>query len=116
VPEKLPTSWIPTAHALESIKVKCLRLQIRVSLKGEELNGYMLAMKNMDDSSPAAKIVGEELHAFFERARKRLNEIKEPASIEESNKEIQKLVEFHLVFPAAKTITGGFIKILRLVT
>jgi len=66
----------------------------------------MLTMKNMDDSSPAAKIVGEELHAFFERARKRLNEIKEPVSIEESNREIRRLVEFRLGFPTAKTITG----------
>ena len=36
------------------------------------VNGYMLAMENMDASSPAAKIVGEELDAFFERAKKGL--------------------------------------------
>lgn len=66
----------------------------------------MLAMENMDDSSPAAKIVGEELHAFFERARKKLNEIREAVSLEESNKEIRRLVAFRLGFPTAKTVTG----------
>jgi hypothetical protein len=66
----------------------------------------MLAMENMDASSPAAKIVGEELHAFFERARKRLNEIGEEVSLEESNKEIRRLVAFRLGFPTAKTVTG----------
>ena len=66
----------------------------------------MLAMENMDASSPAAKIVGEELHAFFERARKRLNEIREAVSLEESNKEIRRLVAFRLGFPTAKTVTG----------
>lgn len=70
------------------------------------LNGYMLAMENMDTSSPAAKIVGEELHAFFERARKKLNEIREAVSVEESNKEIRRLVAFRLGFPTAKTVTG----------
>lgn len=66
----------------------------------------MLAMENMDASSPAAKIVGEELHAFFERARKRLNEIREAVSLEESDKEIRRLVEFRLGFPTAKTVIG----------
>ena len=66
----------------------------------------MLAMENMDASSPAAKIVGEELHAFFERARKRLNEIRDDVSLEESNKEIRRLVEFRLGFSTAKTVTG----------
>ena len=64
----------------------------------------MLAMENMDASSPAAKIVGEELHAFFERARKRLNEIRNDVSLEESNKEIRRLVTFHLDFLITKTI------------
>lgn len=70
------------------------------------VNGYMLAMENMDASSPAAKIVGEELDAFFERARKRLNDIREPISLEESEKEIRKLVEFRLGYPTAKTVIG----------
>lgn len=66
----------------------------------------MLAMENMDAYSPAAKIVGEELDAFFERARKRLDDIREPVSLEESEKEIRKLVEFRLGYPTAKTVTG----------
>ncbi len=66
----------------------------------------MLAMEKMDASSPAAKIVGEELPAFFERARKRLNEIREAVLLEESNKGIRRLVAFPLGFPTVKTVTG----------
>ena len=76
----------------------------RVQRKG--VKGYVLAMENMDAASPESKIVGEELDAFFERARKRLDEIREPVSLEESNKEIRALVQFRFGYPTAKTVVG----------
>ena len=64
----------------------------------------MLAMENMNASSLTAKIVEKELHAFFERVRKRLNEIRDDVSLEESNKEIRRLIAFRLDFSTIKTI------------
>ena len=67
--------------------------------------GYLLAMENMDASSPAMKMVGEELDAFLSRVRKRLNEISLGSfSEDELSKEIIKLVACRLGRPTARTI------------
>lgn len=68
-------------------------------------DGYLLAMQNMDASSPALKMVGEELDTFLSRVRERLNEISVGSlSEDELSKEIIKLVACRLGSPTARTI------------
>jgi len=62
----------------------------------------------LDQASPAAKIVGEELDAFFENARRRLAEElpqyqnMDPAQISD---DIRKAVAFRFGYPVAKQLT-----------
>jgi len=62
----------------------------------------------LDQASPAAKIVGEELDAFFEKAKHRLEEElpqyrnMDPAQISD---DIRKAVAFRFGYPVAKQLT-----------
>lgn len=68
-------------------------------------DGYLLAMQNMDASSPAMKMVGEELEMFLSRLRERLNEMTLGSlSEDELSKQIIKLVACRLGSPTARTI------------
>lgn len=74
----------------------------------EDAFGYWLTQQNLDGTSPAVKVVGEELELFLSRARGRLNEITdEPLSEDELSKMITKLVSFRLGNPTARTIISA---------
>jgi hypothetical protein len=68
-------------------------------------DGYLLAMQNMDASSPAVKMIGEELEVFLSRSREKLNEITNGSVSEhELSKAVIKLISFRLGKPTARTI------------
>ena len=70
--------------------------------------GYWLTMKNLDGSSPAVKVIGEELELFLSRSRERLNEITdEPLSEDVLSEMITKMVSFRLGNPTARTIISA---------
>ena len=78
--------------------------QCGVQSNGSE--GYQLAMESLDRVSEEAKIVGEEMDAFFSRAVERLNTLNPGKfSLEELSKEIRRLVKLRLGYPVAKAIT-----------